>query len=120
MNAWWDWIENTVMTNVRVQDWYNGESPYGLRGYLDDRVNRIIGYAIVRQIREKTGYCKPAKIVRAQITQCTGENGIANEDSNDYCRSWIPKTASNKNDESCISANEYTYRYQFFFIVFFY
>ncbi len=24
---------------------------YGLRGYLEDRVNRLIGYAIVRQVQ---------------------------------------------------------------------
>ena len=57
-NEWWGWLEMVVMPNVRVQPWYNGKPPYGLRGYLDDRVNRIIGYAIVRQTREKVGSCK--------------------------------------------------------------
>ena len=40
----------TLIPNVRVQNWYNNKPPYGLRGYLDDRVNRIIGYAIIRQV----------------------------------------------------------------------
>ena len=43
---------------MRVQPWYNGREPYGLKGYLNDRVNRLIGYAIVRQVREEMGTCK--------------------------------------------------------------
>jgi len=93
------------------QPWYNGDPPYGLRGYLNDRVNRIIGYAIVRQIREKPGSCKPAKIVRSAITYCTGESGISNEETADFCAGWIPKTKNNMGKPECQSANEYTYRF---------
>jgi polycystin 1L2 len=110
MNAWWDWLENTVMTNVRVQPWYNNASSYGLRGYLNDRVNRIIGYAIVRQIREKPGNCKPAQVIRSSIPYCTGETGITNEDSNDYCTGWVQKTRYNENLQNCTNADEYVYR----------
>ena len=111
MNAWWHWLEMTVMKNVRVQQWYNGDSPYGLRGYMNDRVNRLIGYAIVRQIREKPGNCKPAKIVRSAISECTGENGITGEDSKDYCVGWIQRNKLNENDPNCTDAPEYKYRY---------
>ena len=41
-----------------MQPWYNGLPPYGLRGYLEDRVSRLIGYAIVRQVREEMGTCR--------------------------------------------------------------
>lgn len=58
VNQYWYWLENVLIPNVRVQPWYNGYPPYGLRGYLNDRVNRIIGYAIVRQTREELGACK--------------------------------------------------------------
>ena len=49
---------STLIPNVRVQPWYNGLPPYGLRGYLEDRVSRLIGYAIVRQVREEMGTCR--------------------------------------------------------------
>ena len=52
------WLDETLIPNVRVQPWYNGKPPYGLRGYLEDRVNRLIGYAIVRQVREEIGTCR--------------------------------------------------------------
>jgi hypothetical protein len=40
VNDWWTWFDKTLLPNVRVQNWYNNDPPYGLRGYLDDRVNR--------------------------------------------------------------------------------
>ena len=58
VNEWWYWLDHTLKPNVRVQQWYNGKQPYGLKGYLNDRVNRLIGYAIVRQVREAQGTCK--------------------------------------------------------------
>ena len=57
---------------MRVQNWYNGDPPYGLRGYLDDRVNRIIGYAVVRQVREKAGTCSAPKQMGDYVDSCTG------------------------------------------------
>ena len=61
---------------MRVQNWYNGDPPYGLRGYLDDRVNRIIGYAVVRQVREKVGTCISPKLMRDYVDSCTGDMDI--------------------------------------------
>ena len=58
VNEWWYWFDRTLMPNVRVQPWYNEKQPYGLKGYLNDRVNRLIGYAIVRQVREGMGTCR--------------------------------------------------------------
>lgn len=58
VNEWFGWLDLTLIPNVRVQPWYNGRPPFGFRGYLNDRVNRIIGYAIVRQVREELGTCK--------------------------------------------------------------
>ena len=66
----------TLIPNVRVQNWYNGDPPYGLRGYLDDRVNRIIGYALVRQVREKVGNCHSPLLMRDYVDSCTGDMKI--------------------------------------------
>ena len=58
INEWYFWMKRTLIPNVRVQPWYNDDPPYGLKGYLNDRANRIIGYAIIRQVREKMGTCR--------------------------------------------------------------
>jgi hypothetical protein len=73
VNQWWLWFSVTLMPNVRVQEWYNGDPPYGLRGYLDDRVNRIIGYTLVRQIREMPGNCRSPILMREYVDSCTGD-----------------------------------------------
>ena len=82
------WVTHTLIPNVRVQNWYNGAPPYGLRGYLDDRVNRIIGYAVVRQIREKPGTCHTNKLMRDYVDSCTGQLGVPlfYEDTKTYCQ----------------------------------
>jgi hypothetical protein len=91
VNEWYFWLNHTVKPNVRVQQWYNGKPPYGLRGYLDDKSNRIIGYAIIRQIREEQGTCKVPNVLRDSIKHCTGVGGLHTEDDHDYCVGWKPK-----------------------------
>ena len=104
VNHWWAWINDTVIPTVRVQNWYNGKPPYGLRGYLDDKANRLIGWGIIRQIREKSDSCTPAKEVRDSITECSGEQGIGYEDHNDWCLGWIHTTYPN-----CTPFKEFEY-----------
>ena len=106
MNDYWKWINDTVIQNVRVQNWYNGKPPYGLRGYLDDRVNRIIGWAIIRQTRERLNSCKPAREVRDTIEECTGEQGISYEETENFCEGWLPVGHPN-----CTEATQEEYQY---------
>lgn len=113
-NDWWTWFDKTLLPNVRVQLWYNQAPPYRLRGYLDDRVNRLIGYAIVRQVsvdkapcfsllwpatwffhlchhhqvREKDSHCPRPRVFRSTIVECTGAGGMDNEDNQDFCAGW--------------------------------
>ena len=116
-------MSSTLIPNVRVQNWYNGDPPYGLRGDLDDRVNRIIGYALVRQIREKVGTCKCPKLMRDYVDSCTGDLNIPIFDEEDryischfsftnlmfrtFCFGWKPLVSSN-----CTRMNEFEYRTQ--------
>jgi hypothetical protein len=40
---------------LRANEWYNGEQPYGLAGFLGDFSSRMVGYATLRQLRVKNG-----------------------------------------------------------------
>ena len=108
VNQWWLWLHTTLLPNVRVQNWYNGDPPYGLRGYMDDRVNRIIGYAMVRQVRENTGTCKSPILMRDYVDSCTGDMlmPLFDEDYRTFCMGWKPLTY-----ENCTRMAEYEYRY---------
>ena len=89
-------MTTSLIPNVRVQNWYNGDPPYGLRGYLDDRVNRIIGYALVRQVREKVGNCHSPMLMRDYVDSCTGDLKIPIYDEDDR---W------DKTDRMCQSSH---------------
>ena len=108
-NQWWTWLHSTLLPNVRVQNWYNGDPPYGLRGYMDDRVNRIIGYAIVRQIRERVGTCRTPILLRDYVDSCTGDMmmGQFDEDYRYYCMDWLPLI-----HENCTRMTEYEFKSQ--------
>ena len=51
--------------------------------YLDDRVNRIIGYAVVRQVRERLGDCQPTALMRDYVDSCTGDLSVPLLDEDD-------------------------------------
>ena len=54
----WYWLKNKLAVEMRANEWYNGEQPYGLAGYINDFNSRMIGYAILRQIRVKNSKIK--------------------------------------------------------------
>ena len=65
---YWEWAEKTLLSELKVI-WvpsiylvnmykshkagplYNGQPPYGYRGYIGDLVQRMMGYATLRQVR---------------------------------------------------------------------
>jgi len=55
VDEFWSWTRASLSENLRAQKWYNNKPPYGLAGYVNDLNSRIIGYAIMRQIRVKNG-----------------------------------------------------------------
>ena len=54
----WKYLHQGLLTDLRADVAYNGQPPYQLRGFFNDYANRIMGYAIVRQIRAKKHTCK--------------------------------------------------------------
>ncbi len=51
----WTWSINKPSPGLRANTWYNNEQPYGLAGYANDFVSRMVGYATFRQLRVKNG-----------------------------------------------------------------
>ena len=42
-----------LAVGLRANIWYNGYQPYGLAGYINDFSSRMVGYAILKQLRVK-------------------------------------------------------------------
>jgi hypothetical protein len=59
VNDYWNWLEESFVQNIYVGDWYNGQPAVNLNGFLDDKANRLIGWATIRQLRVKKGSSSP-------------------------------------------------------------
>ena len=55
MKQFFEWSEHVLAPQLRASQWYNGQWLPGQRGFIDDRNNRIMGYATMRQLRIKKG-----------------------------------------------------------------
>ncbi|XP_064112518.1 uncharacterized protein LOC135219572 isoform X1 [Macrobrachium nipponense] len=84
----WRWIQEIVMKEIRAQRLYNKEPPYGLKGFLGDFNNRIMGYGIIRQVRVDPRICRVVKPLDRVIDSCSGTRGFQYEDNRDFCGSW--------------------------------
>ena len=69
-NDWWDWCHKTAVDGLRAQSFYNGMPPYGLRGFIGDKTNRILGYGVLRQVRVKPITCRVVKRVHNITQEC--------------------------------------------------
>ena len=53
----WNWIKNDFSPKIRNNPWYNKNIDYDLDGYIGDFTSRMIGYAIMRQVRVNNNSC---------------------------------------------------------------
>lgn len=44
-----------MVDGIRAGVWYNDGQPLFLRGYINDKQSRIMGYATMRQLRVQKG-----------------------------------------------------------------
>ena len=84
----WKWTNQTLIPSLLIGDWYNGFKPLGLRGFLNDRVNRMMGYGILRQIRIRPNTCKTEVTFQKLIKRCRAFSNIINEDRMSYQIGW--------------------------------
>ncbi|XP_045614675.2 polycystin-1-like [Procambarus clarkii] len=87
-DQFWHWAHNVILQQLRAQRWYNDDPPYGLRGFLDDRANRLLGYGIIRQIRSDPNACRVPYLMRGFIKECSGRQGAIREETRNFCDGW--------------------------------
>ena len=89
------------MTEMKAGPLYNGQPPYGFRGYLGDLTQRMMGYAIVRQVRIKKNSCKVSHLLAPLTMECSEKANLINEDTEDYCNAWEERTKLTEDLPSC-------------------
>ncbi|KAK7075316.1 hypothetical protein SK128_002080, partial [Halocaridina rubra] len=97
----WDYLYSGFMINLRADKLYNGKPPYGLRGFLNDWCNRIMGYATIRQIRVRDRSCRVSTHIDEATFECSGYASLLEEDGNSYCLGWVKPTNATKNTPAC-------------------
>jgi polycystin 1L2 len=93
------------VSNIHAQQWYNGELPRNLTGFINDKSNRLIGWAIMRQLRIKSDLCH---IQNEIISTCQYDYSSLNEDKDCYQPGWL-----NETNESYSSSIEQSFEYEF-------
>lgn len=100
IDDYWSWLENDFVGNIRAQPWYNGQAPRNLSGFLDDKTNRLIGWAVVRQRRVKAESC-------ARSSSCRHDLRWANEDRRSFAPGWQPSPSTSTHSDAIRRAFEY-------------
>ncbi|KAK0419710.1 hypothetical protein QR680_014281 [Steinernema hermaphroditum] len=84
----WIWARKDLVNAIRV-NWKDGKPAFGMRGFMNDKTSRLMGYGTIRQIRSQ--YNRNCKIVTGfqQIfDHCQGKTGESYEDKDSYKRGW--------------------------------
>ncbi|CAF1445892.1 unnamed protein product [Adineta steineri] len=85
IDDYWNWLENSFVGNIRAQQWYNNDPPRNLSGFINDKSNRLISWATMRQLRVKSTLCQ----VQNEITStCQYGYNFYNEDKYFYEPGW--------------------------------
>ena len=100
-NDLWKWMHITAVTELKAAAWYNGQPPYGMRGYIGDMQSRVMGYGTLRQVRVKPNSCRVHRAVLNLTQECAQGSIFVNEDDNDYCNAWVDKNELTEFLPSC-------------------
>ena len=102
----WRYLHEVFVEELLAGPYYNGDQPLGLRGFLNDKSNRMIGYAIARQTRVERFTCGMIPPMDGHIKECSGTRGLTIEDSRNFCLGW---TSQESFPGSC-EVEEFVYR----------
>ena len=87
IDQYWHWLEQSFVLNVRAQEWYNGEPPRNLSGFVNDKCSRLIGRVLMRQLRVKRSAC-----TNGISSTCHENYHLLNEEKRSYEPGWINET----------------------------
>ena len=104
IDNYWNWLETRFVVNLRAQDWYNGNPPRNLSGYINDKTNRLIGWAIMRQLRVKSSLCLYQKL----NSTCKDDFHSSNQETDSLKFGWKYQT-DKELDSYTIVGNHGTY-----------
>ena len=103
VHEYWNWLEGSFVEKIRAQQWYNGDTPRNLAGFIDDKNNRLIGWSTMRQLRIKSSLCSYRKL----RSDCVDDYDPSKEEKDSFAPGWINETS-----EEFSSTIRQAFRYQ--------
>ncbi|XP_064641904.1 uncharacterized protein LOC135496476 isoform X2 [Lineus longissimus] len=104
--GYWDWTKQVLLPALIVDPWYDNKSDYyaqayGQRGFISDRSQRLMGYAVIRQLRAKPFSCNVEKVMQVAINECVEGYGMFSQEEGTFGVGWTPynKTLNNTREE---------------------
>ncbi|CAF1687744.1 unnamed protein product, partial [Adineta ricciae] len=95
ISEYWSWLENSFVENIRAQQWYNGDAPRNLSGFIDDKSNRLIGWATMRQLRVRADLCHVHPVSKSLNLTCEVDYSYSNEEQRSFGLKWMNSTLTN-------------------------
>ncbi|CAF4162103.1 unnamed protein product, partial [Adineta steineri] len=109
IDDYWNWLNNSFISNLRAQQWYNDDQPINLNGYINDKTNRMIGWATMRQVRSKSQLCSDQRI----ISRCIEDYSLFNEEKDSFQPGWtLNQTSTEEEEEDYSSSILKAFQYQ--------
>ncbi|KAL3876324.1 hypothetical protein ACJMK2_034186 [Sinanodonta woodiana] len=111
----WLWAKTGMIRGLRAGPYYNQDPPFFLRGYINDKVSRLMGYATMRQLRVSPASCKVAPEMKVTIHECNDNYDMMQEEDKSFSAGWNPLTGNSTLDreeyqyQSASSLNGYPY-----------
>ncbi|CAF1484404.1 unnamed protein product, partial [Adineta steineri] len=104
IDEYWCWLENSFVSNIRAQQWYNGDIPQYLNGFVNDKSNRLIGWATMRQLRVKSELCSDRRL----ISICEDSYSFSSEETQLFQPGWTTNATTEEFSSPAIKAFNYT------------
>jgi hypothetical protein len=89
-DEFWAWLNTGFVDAIRAQAWYNGDIAQHLSGYTNDKVNRLIGWPSMRQIRMQSSRCAATSLQAI----CYDEYAWWREETRSFDVGWQNTTAT--------------------------
>ena len=91
---YWKWSRTVLAPALRARPWYNGSQPYGLAGFVQDYSSRMIGYALMRQVRVTNQSCAIPKHFSTAFDFCLSDDVFLAEDTGKSSVNWASEDPS--------------------------
>ncbi|CAF3375209.1 unnamed protein product [Rotaria sp. Silwood1] len=105
---YWQWLQNSFVSNIRAQQWYNGDPPRNLNGFINDKNNRLIGWVVMRQLRVRPEYdCRIPDMFRGTVRWCSSDYKIWTADRRSFQPGWTLNASNISYSQSIQNAFKY-------------